>query len=87
MYLFIPISGNDPIWRIFFRWVGTTNTLLVAFDVRCRSPENGEGFRPFVPPLGGFYELQPSKVLLKDGVLHLMVSWSHRRRNIISNPR
>ena len=71
---------------IFFRWVGTTNKLLVAFDVRCRSPETRESFRPSVPPLRNFYELPPSKVLLKDGVLHLMVSWSHRRRNIILRP-
>ena len=54
MYFFIPISGNDPIWRIFFRWVGTTNKLLVAFDVRCRSPENREGFRHSYLPSGAF---------------------------------
>ena len=29
-FIFTPTWGNDPIWRIFFRWVETTNQVRLA---------------------------------------------------------
>ncbi len=40
-FIFIPVWGNDPIWLIFFKWVGsTTNYFLCSQEV----PEENLGF-------------------------------------------
>ena len=38
-FMFIPIWGNDPIWRIFFNWVETTNQFQVL-RIYTKLPQN-----------------------------------------------